>query len=89
MNSNVIRSRIFRLSASDFKPGMCSVCGESALIKFKDASTGANLGECCLEAAIQSERLLSSMQDLRDHDGMPSGLRHPTPEESTKLALHD
>src|SRR5689334_2992057 len=69
-----VRSHIFRLPASDFRPGVCGVCGRVVMIRFRDASSGFQLGDCCVNTVIGAERLLSSAK----------GLRHPTLEETTR-----
>lgn len=66
-----LRSQIFMLSTSDWRPGLCAVCNQAALIKYRDSS-GMNLGECCLAHAISAERALICTE----------GIRHPTKEEA-------
>lgn len=62
------------LSASDFKPGVCSICGNAALLKWRDCATGQSYGACCLPDALSADRALS----------LAEGLRHPTLEESSR-----
>ena len=72
-------SNIFMLSPSDFSPGICSVCGQAATIKYRCAATGMCVGDCCRAALVGADALLSAPY-IRNF------IRHPTLEESKRKA---
>ena len=57
---NPIRSTIFMVSAAEFCAGNCDICGENAVLKYRDAATGHNIGACCITSAIIADRELSN-----------------------------
>ena len=61
------RSQIFPLSVTDHQPGTCSICGCTALLKWRDASTGFVLGNCCLRVTLQAERALMKPKNAMHH----------------------
>lgn len=70
-----VDSRIFCYSASDFKPGNCSVCGHCVEIRFRDTSTDAQFGSCCIAFAIMADKVICHR----------TGMRHPEPEEVSSI----
>jgi len=66
-------SRIFMLPPKDHVPGVCSVCDQNTVLKFRDASTGFRVGMCCRSALVVAEGIISSV--------IGSGFRHPNPDE--------
>jgi hypothetical protein len=67
---SAMRSQIFMIPPGQFSVGNCAVCDHGALIKFRDHSTGWNIGDCCLHAVLSAERALS----------LTEYLCHPRPE---------
>jgi len=73
--------QIFMLSASDCVSGKCSVCDNPTTYRYRDASTGCRVGNCCVSDLVRAEAIVvSAFGHL--------GLRHPTIEESAKLRDH-
>jgi hypothetical protein len=75
-----IRSNIFLLSNTQWKPGVCWLCEASVILKFRDTTTGMCVGSCCVESLLAADRVLG----WASH----SGLRAPTNEESGSMPNH-
>jgi hypothetical protein len=43
-----IPKTIYMIPQSQFKAGLCGICHEPALLKFRDTDTGFIIGDCCL-----------------------------------------
>lgn len=66
--------RIFMLSPASHMLGSCGVCGTLATLKFRDASTGVTVAQCCLNDLLLAEAMLTAT--------FKDGLRHPTVDEA-------
>jgi hypothetical protein len=75
-----IRSNIFLLSASAWRPGVCWLCDASVILKFRDTTTGMCVGACCVDSLLCADRVLAHAQN--------SGLRAPTNDESGTMPNH-
>lgn len=60
-------SNIFYLPGDITISGRCGVCSEIAPIRWRDAVTGAKVGNCCVNQLVFADRCLS----------LAFGLRHP------------
>ena len=43
-------------------PGLCGICGISALLKWKDLELGQSFGDCCRMEVILADRVLAIKQ---------------------------
>ena len=55
---------------SPHKGGRCSICRESAILRFIDAPTGMEFGACCIDAMKFADAAL-------DVAGRKGGIDHP------------
>lgn len=78
--SNAIRSHIFIMPSASWKPGMCWLCDEAVLLKFRDQTTGMCVGSCCVEALVRADSALFNANK--------DGIRSPTHEEAGEMPNH-
>ena len=72
---NTVRSNVYMLPPKEHRTGECAVCEQPAILRFRDASTGALVGSCCSRELVLAEAGLYGV----------TGLRAPTIEESTSV----
>ncbi len=65
-------NRISRLPSNEQVSGHCFVCDRWAIMRFKDNSIGASVGNCCIKFAFFADKALSIIP----------GIRHPQPGEA-------
>jgi hypothetical protein len=59
------RAQIFMVSPKDFRPGVCALCAQPAILKFTDSVTGQSYGDCCFAAMVSAERALVGIPGIR------------------------
>lgn len=72
------RSNIRMLVASEFKSGVCGICGENATIKFRCVVSGLKTGDCCKCALLAADVFLFVAE-------RSTGVRHPRASEAMTL----
>lgn len=80
MNMNAIRSHIFMMSSGTWRAGVCWLCDEPVLLKYRDVTTGMTFGTCCVESVLFADRMLLTARK--------DGVRSPSENEVDTIPNH-